>query len=71
MMASGTGSNYLSASDVIGLLDSSTGMDSPDLEPVLEGSDDDLDLQLSNDEERYNNIICIELHDCNKIHKAI
>ena len=50
----------LSASDVIGLLDSSTGMDSPDLEPVLEGSDDDLDFQLSDDEEVQQYIRSIE-----------
>ena len=63
-MASGT--KNLSASDIIGLLDSSTGMDSPDLEPVLEGSDDDLDLQLSDDEEVQN--ILDLLSACNKIH---
>ena len=57
-MASGT--KNLSASDVIGLLDSSTGMDSPDLESVLEGSDDDLDLQLSDDEEVQQYIRSIE-----------
>ena len=63
-MASGT--KNLSASDVIGLLDSSTGMDSPDLEPVLEGSDDNLDLQLSDDEEVQQYL----LSACNKIHKG-